>query len=219
MILDGKGCSPPKPNDRNPKSTGGARSAGSRSSRASTTSPTTTRSPSGGSSSAGRGPRGDSLIVARPDGFQVLRPSAGDGEALRPGELLRFNPQIEAESSSNRAFAVTKTLPRPFLRDLDGDGNIDFAMADLSGGRQLIVYPGLPNNRFSPTPVARRAPSLRRELKSDFLTCETADALDLNGDGVCDLVISHTEGILVFGTRSPAPSSSTMDGAGRAAST
>jgi hypothetical protein len=163
----------------------------------------------------GKGPAGDSLIVARPDGFQVLRPSAGDGEALRPGELLRFNPQIEAESSSNRAFAVTKTLPRPFLRDLDGDGNIDFAMADLSGGRQLIVYPGLPNNRFSPTPVARRAPSLRRELKSDFLTYETADALDLNGDGVCDLVISHTEGniglwdtltssqLLYYGRRGP----------------
>jgi hypothetical protein len=171
----------------------------------------------------GRGTGGDTPILPLPDGFQVWRRGAAGTDELAPAELLRFTPSVTAEASNNRAFAVTKTLPRPILRDVDGDGNLDFAMADLTGARQWILYMGRAGGRFATEPTVRPAPSLRRELKSDLLVYETADALDLNGDKVCDLIVSRTEGniglwdtlttsqLIYYGRKGPAGFDATPD--------
>jgi hypothetical protein len=136
---------------------------------------------------------GNAIVAPTPSGFVVLRPS-GDGKTLVNAENLSLLSNRNSESSANRFFAVTKTLPRPFIADIDGDGNPDFFLCDPSGAPQMIVYAGKPGGRFSREPVVRPSPPLRRELKNESVTFETAEALDLNRDGICDMIVSRTEG-------------------------
>lgn len=136
---------------------------------------------------------GDAPIVPTADGFVVLRPSP-DPPFLRPAEELNISPIVKTESSNNRYFSVVKSLPRPFLADIDGDGNVDFFVCDPSGAPQMIVYFGKSGGRFAREAAVRPSPSLRREIKSDNLVFETAAAVDLNKDGICDFIVSRTFG-------------------------
>lgn len=140
----------------------------------------------------GSSPGTDAIIAPGPEGFVMLR--AVDGGELRVVSEFRVAPTVKTESGNNRFFSITKTLPRPFLADIDGDGFADFFVCDPGGAPQMIVYAGKPGGKFAREAVVRPSPSLRREIKGDNIVYETAEAADLNKDGICDFVVSRTEG-------------------------
>lgn len=139
----------------------------------------------------GKSAASDAVLSPGPAGYIVLR-RASSGYAA--AEELTILPRVQVESSANRSFAATKSLPRPVVRDLDGDGNIDVGFADPSGAPQMVVYAGRSSGRLSEEALVRTAPSLRKELRDDNLTIEVADATDLNADGICDMLVSRTSG-------------------------
>lgn len=141
----------------------------------------------------GSGAAADSIVTPTGSGYCILR-AAGEAGGAAVAEEFHLNCNVAAESSSNRFFAVSKTIPRPFLADVDGDGMTDLFVCDPSGAPQMIVYTGRKGGRFSREPAIVPSPTLRREIKGDSVFYETAEVADLNKDGVADFVVSRTEG-------------------------
>ena len=96
-------------------------------------------------------------------------------------------------------FATAVVYPNNFsvvLGDADGDGQVD-----LIGGGQghLTILHGNPDGTFAPTPIASVNYSSPSASKTGFGSYISAYAyLDLNGDGIPDILARGTDGLTVI---------------------
>ncbi len=148
----------------------------------------------------------DDLLVPLADGYRVYFQTA-PGVFGKTATLEADLPSGEARSVASSAYAerpevaaaqfiAVSELPRLEVADVNGDGLLDFL---LIRGDAITYYfqkePGIfPSQR--PYRVTHAIPTLREEAKKDTVNLSQIRFVDLNRDGMADLVVTRIEGTL-----------------------
>ncbi len=151
-------------------------------------------------------PRGDDLVLLRPDGVELLpvpRKKGGGGAASRPRQLVGEGTFFTF--SSDNAFDVW-----PLIHDLDGDGAAELLVPTTKGwaiwGRDATEPTRLVSRGIIRVePEERFAPHFEQRFLGRLITrvarLSHAVPADLDGDGRLDLFSTDDRGLLVFKQR------------------
>ncbi|HVE41168.1 MAG TPA: VCBS repeat-containing protein [Planctomycetota bacterium] len=148
----------------------------------------------------------DDIIVPLPDGYRVYFQTApgifgktatleSDLPATVPKNIAVSNYAANPEVSPSQ-FVSYSELPRLEIVDINGDGLSDLVMIRKE---EVSYYLQGKGGKFPSTRASRFAygiESLRGDAKKDNINLALVKFVDINGDGIADLVVTKIEGQL-----------------------
>jgi len=120
-----------------------------------------------------------------------------DGSISSPGPWNGVSALFKFTNGNYNRAGVAETAlmaPKPFLYDMDGDGDLDMIVGDSTGHVYYFLNNG---TATSPSFLQVYAGSLGKEwLKTDVGSYAAPAVADLNGDGTLELIVGNSAGYL-----------------------
>jgi hypothetical protein len=150
----------------------------------------------------------DDLVLPVADGYRIYFQTAPGvfgkiahlEDDLSEGVPRSIRPAgfAEAPEIASSTFIATSELPRIEPVDINGDGLTDFVLVRGDTITYFIQKPKEPGTFLSRPPwrVSFHIPTLKDEVRKDSVNLSLIKFVDINHDGLADLVVTRIEGTL-----------------------